>query len=343
MSYTRRDFGKVAVSGIALAQAAAAQAPETIAASPAAGKIKWAYMDHWTMRSQRGWVAPQMGPQYADRFYKALVGVGFQAVDPFDFRLNALIQVFGSAKKVEQFAQDRGIERFVNVFGNSGVEFPHLPEAHDDAVRRFEAKLKLYEGIKLDTFIVMPGARYWLVEPVTDEKIKRMAECWTKVGRKTMEHGIKLTCHHEFYCCLHTREEIDKFYSYADPQYVGFFIDTAQHQIAGLDPTELYVKYHDRVTGFHFKDTHNVDLRGDYRTPPDPERVAATTYRWFWEMGTPQGLVDFPKLMKALKDFNYIGWLTVEHDKADIGGANYAESTCHAKWYIDNVLAKIYA
>jgi len=204
MSYTRRDFGKAAISGLALAQASqGAQVASN--SSGSAPKIKWSYMDHWSMRSARGWVAPQLAPKYADRFYKALVGVGFQAVDPFDFRLNALIQVFGSAKKVEQFAQDRGIERFVNVFGNSGVEMPHLPEAHDDAVRRFEAKLKLYEGIKLDTFIVMPGARYWLVEPVTDEKIKRMAECWTKVGRKTMEHGIKLTCHHEFYCSLHTR------------------------------------------------------------------------------------------------------------------------------------------
>ena len=51
---------------------------------------------------------PQLGPKYADRFYKALVGVRFQGVDPFEFRLNALIQHFGSAKKAEQFAQDRG-------------------------------------------------------------------------------------------------------------------------------------------------------------------------------------------------------------------------------------------
>src|SRR5438067_1772345 len=101
MSYTRRDFGKAAVSGIALAQVA--QGAQTVNSAPSpVPKIKWSYMDHWTMRSPRGWVAPQVSPKYADRFYKALVGVGFQAVDPFDFRLNALIQVFGSAKKVEQ-------------------------------------------------------------------------------------------------------------------------------------------------------------------------------------------------------------------------------------------------
>jgi inosose dehydratase len=46
--------------------------------------------------------------------------------------------------------------------------------------------------------------------------------------------------------------------------------------------------------------------------------------------------------MKALKGYNYTGWLTVEHDKADVAEGNYASSTCRAKWYIDNVLSKIY-
>jgi len=349
MPFTRRDFTKAAVSGIALAQVAhlsqLAQAAQSVATAPPppTHRVKWSYMDHWTMRSPRGWVTPQMAPRYADRFYKAIVGVGYKGVDCFDFRLNQMIQMFGSAKAALQFAQDRGVERFPTVFGNGGNERPDLPETHDAVVKSFEDKIKLYEGVDIDNFVVMPGPRYWLVEPVTDEKLKRLADCWNRVGRVTAEHGIKLSCHHEFYCCVHTRAEIDKFYEYADPRYVGLWIDTAQHTIAGIDPTDLYVQYHDRVRGFHFKDTHYVDTRGDYRTPPDPERVASTTYRWFWEMGTPEGLVDFPKLMKALKDFHYTGWLTVEIDKADIGGANYADSACKSKWYIDNVLSKIYA
>ena len=344
MLYSRREFGRLAISALPAAMLAQTGLGESQVESTTSPKnIKWSYMDHWSMRSPRGWISPQLNVRSADRFFKQVAGVGFQGVDPFDFRLNQLIRVFGSAKKAEEFAQDRGIERFVNVFGNGPIAMPHLRETHDAAVKAFEDKMKLYEGIKIDTLIVMPGARYWLVEPVTDEKIKVIAECWNRVGRKTMEHGIKLSCHHEFYCCLHTQEEIDKFYSYADPRYVFFFLDTAQHQIAGVDPVNLYIKYHDRIAGFHFKDTHNVDTRGDYRTPPDPERVAATTPRWFWEMGTQEGLVDFPRLMKAMKDFNYRGWVTVEHDKAEIGGANYAESTCRAKWYVDNVLTKIYA
>ncbi len=305
-------------------------------------KLKWSYMDHWSVLSPRGFVAPQLGPKYADRFYKAIAGIGFQGVDPFEFRLNALIQHFGSARKAEQFAQDRGIERFVNIFVCFYNDQSHVREYHDGIVNAFEAKLKQYQDIKIDNFIVMPASRYCQIEPVTDGKIKGMAECWNRVGKLTKEHGVKLTCHHEFYCGLHHREELDKFYAWTDPEYVYLFLDTAQHKIAGIDPTDLYVKYHDRVSGFHFKDTHYVDLRDDYRTPPDPERVAATTPRWFWEMGTEKGLVDFPRLMKAMKDLKYEGWVSVEHDKADVGG-NYAESTCHAKWYIDNVLTRIYA
>ena len=63
----------------------------------------------------------------------------------------------------------------------------HVREFHDGVVAAFEAKLKQYEDIKIDNFIVMPAARYWMVEPVTDEKIKLMGECWNRVGEMTKD------------------------------------------------------------------------------------------------------------------------------------------------------------
>jgi len=305
-------------------------------------RIKWTYMDHWTMLTGRGWVAPALGRPYLDRFYKQIAALGYQGVDLFEFRAYALLHHFGSIKKCQEFAQDRGIDRFVNVFTVEAGKTPHLPETHAEAVAQFEGKVKMFEGIEVDHFIVMPGQHYWMVEPVTDDKIKHMADCWNKVGYMLSKHGIKLGCHHEFYCCLHTQKEIDTFYAETDPRYVHLFLDTAQHQISGVDPVALYEKYHDRVSCFHFKDTHHVDHNDDYRTPPDAERCASTTPRWFWQLGTPKGLVDFPSLMEALKRHSYQGWISTEHDKADIGG-NYAEATATGKWYIDNVLSKIYA
>ncbi len=135
-------------------------------------------------------------------------------------------------------------------------------------------------------------------------------------------------------------EQLDLFFDYTDPEYVFFFCDTAQHTIAGVDPVQMFRDYRDRCTGFHFKDTHNVDDHEAYRTPPDPELMAPQVTRWFYEMGTDGGLVDFPALMQEIVASGYDGWLTVEHDKAELGGGSYAEATCVAKWYIDNVLAE---
>jgi sugar phosphate isomerase/epimerase len=67
--------------------------------------------------------------------------------------------------------------------------------------------------------------------------------------------------------------------------------------------------------------------------------MAPQVTRWFYEMGEG-GLVDFPTLMKEIVTSGYDGWLTVEHDKAELGGGSYAEATAVAKWYIDNVLAE---
>ena len=75
---------------------------------------------------------------------------------------------------------------------------------------------------------------------------------------------------------------------------------------------------------------------------PDAEVMAPTTDRWFYEMGTEGGLVDFPALYGAMKDTNWQGWVGVEHDKADVGGGNYPESTAIAAWYLRNVLRPIH-
>jgi predicted metal-dependent phosphoesterase TrpH len=70
--------------------------------------------------------------------------------------------------------------------------------------------------------------------------------------------------------------------------------------------------------------------------------MAPQVTRWFYEMGEG-GLVDFPTLMKEIVRSGYDGWLTVEHDKAELGGGSYAEATAVAKWYIANVLAEAQA
>jgi inosose dehydratase len=309
--------------------------------------IKWSYMDHWLTGSPKGLTSPYISVDYMDRYIKQLASLGFTGFDTFGFRLGQFSELFGSVKKFERFIQDRGMEKLTGVFSAmpnvTKARAPHVRSTHDVIFRDMEQVAHAVDGLTgVENFVVMPSSTYFEVEPVTDEKIKVMADLWNRVGKMTQEHGMKLTCHLEFWGAIRTEEQIDKFFRWTDPAYVYYFCDGAQHVIAGVDPLNLYLKLHDRCSGIHLKDTHNVDLNGEYRLPPDPEIIAKSVKRWFWEVGTPEGLVDYPVLMKALKEYNYSGWICVEHDKADVEGGNFAESTCISKWYIDNVLAKIF-
>lgn len=309
--------------------------------------LRWSYMDHWRIDTDQGQVSQYSSLERFDAFVKQIAALGFEGIETFDFHLGVMKELFGTLENCRTFLQERGIDRVLSLFHaimfDKRQTAPHIRETHDYIVKYAEYVVSNAAGLGVENLIVMPAGQYHDVEPVTDDKLRACAEVWSRVGKMTKKYGIKTCCHHEFYCGIHSAEQIRKFYEWSDPEYVYWYCDTAQHVIAGVDPVELYVRLHDRCGGFHLKDTHNVDLNGDYRQRPESEVTAPTTRRWFWEMGTAEGLVDFPTLFKAMKELNYQGWVSVEHDKADVGGGNYPESTAIAAWYIQNVLKKIYA
>ena len=309
--------------------------------------IRWQYAEHWRTPSAKGPVNQFASKREMDRFIKQLAAIGFKGLGMFVWNLNAVTTMFGSVKGYRDFMADRGLEKIVDIFfaqpNSTRHAALHRRETHPLVERIFENFMHSAEGSGAENLVVMPSNAYVDMEPVTDDKIAVLADLWNRVGRTASQYGLKLGCHHEFWCGIRTEQQIDRFYELTDPDYVHLFIDTAQHTIAGVDPVALYGRYHDRVCGFHFKDTLNVDTQEDYRSNPDAELVAGTTRRWFYEMGAPGGLVDFPAMMRALKAHGYRGWIGVEHDKADIGGGNYPQSTALSMWYARNVLAPIYS
>lgn len=309
--------------------------------------LRWAYMDHWRIDTPQGQLSQYSSIDRLDGFVKQISVLGFEAIETFDFHVGVMLDLFGSLENCRDFLQERGIDRVLSLF--HAVMFdrhrsaPHIRASHDQIIGNAERVVASATGLGVQNLLVMPASQYYDMEPVTDDKLRACAELWSRVGEMTLRYGIKTCCHHEFYCGIHHREQVLKFYAWSDPRYVFWYCDTAQHVIAGVDPVQLYGDLHERCGGFHLKDTHHVDLRGDYRQKPESEVTARTTPRWFWEMGTADGLVDFPALFAAMKDYQYRGWVSVEHDKADVGGGNYPESTAIAAWYIEHVLKKIYA
>ena len=306
-------------------------------------KHKWTYMEHWRAPSPQGPIYQYASMHEMDRFVRQIAAVGFKGLDMFDFNLNQVVEMFGSLPAFEAFLQERGIERLVGIFHAARFtpsQGPHVPESHDGYFERAEALMHRCADIEIENVIIMPLGAYPTVEPVTDEIIKRTADFWSRVGEMTLTHGAKLSAHHEFWGGIRSLEEVEKFYDWSDPETVFFYCDAGQHVIAGVDPVALYERYHDRTSGFHFKDTHDVDVNEEYRAPADAE-LNASVKRWFWEMGTPEGLVDFPALYAAIEKHGYDGWIGVEHDKANIDGGSYAEATAVSMWFVGNVLGGI--
>lgn len=308
--------------------------------------LRWSYMDHWRADTPRGPMTQYGSRRLMDDFVKQISAVGFEGLDMFDFQIYGLTQMFGSIEKYQEYLQDHGITKIVNLFRgimyDPRVADPHVRETHDEIVESTRRMLGMWEGLQIENLIVMPASLYADTAPVTKDKIKAAAECWNRVGEASAEFGVRTTGHHEFFCAIRTEEDILSFYEWTDPRYVSFFCDTAQHCIAGIDPVALYEQLHDRCSGFHFKDTREVDTTQAFANRPDAELMAPQTARWFYEMGAEGGLVDFPRLMHALKEHEFAGWITVEHDKANIGG-DYAESTALSMWYAKHVLREIYS
>jgi inosose dehydratase len=157
--------------------------------------------------------------------------------------------------------------------------------------------------------------------------------------------GLHTVLHIDALSALRTTEELDQLLGMTDSACVNLAFDTAELTIAGHDVVDLYRSYHARVRHFHFKDALAVDTLGEYRLP-NAERAMILAggkrkiRRWFSEMGTPEGLVDFPSLLRAMKELGYSGWIIVESDKAPQPAAS---GMMLNGWYLQRVLKPLLA
>ena len=161
----------------------------------------------------------------------------------------------------------------------------------------------------------------------------------------TRSLGLQTVLHLDALSALRTTAELDQLLAMTDASSVNLAFDTAELTIAGNDVVRLYRTYHQRVRHFHFKDALAVDTLDEYQLP-NAERAMILAggkrkiRRWFSEMGTPEGLVDFPGLVRAMKELGYSGWIIVESDK---GPQPAASGMMLNGWYLQRVLKPLLA
>ena len=82
-----------------------------------------------------------------------------------------------------------------------------------------------------------------------------------------------------------------------DPRWFSLAPDTGHLAAGGSDPVEVFETYRDRIVHAHFK---------DYRRPSGGGRGR------FLPLG--EGDIDFPALVRIMRDARFDGWADVELD-----------------------------
>ncbi len=254
---------------------------------------------------------------------------------------------FGSQERFNLFLHECNLDKVVSWYYDPGSFIqeentfgrdPADPKAHAGIIEAVEPFARYLQGLGGSFIVVRPMLSYWQAAPVTGDKIRAAAACWNKVGRMTGNYGIKVLLDPDFLCAIRSVEDLDHLLAETDPAYVGLAINTADFKLAGMDPVAVFEKHADRVSLFYFKDVQVEDTLSEYKLE-HADSILNTggqrkIERWFWEMGRPEGLVDFPALFKSIKAHSFDGWIMAESDQSP----NPAESAMLNCWYIRHEL-----
>ena len=255
---------------------------------------------------------------------------------------------YGSAAAFTGLLRQLGIEAVCSWYFDPGepigeelspgrsVLDPGDHKAISESVQPFAEFLAAAGGSRL-VVRALPSA--WQAGELSAAALATAAEGWNKVGAATADRGVRVSLHVDCLSAAADAATLGALLEATDPALVGLTIDTAELTLAGLEPVAVYRRHRDRVDHVHLKDTRHVDESGE-RLAPHAEAAmlqaggARGVDRWFYECGTPGGLVDFPALLAELRADGYPGWLVFESEQTP----NPASSVMLNGWYARQVL-----
>jgi inosose dehydratase len=216
---------------------------------------------------------------------------------------------------------------------------PRNRDDHAAIVASAKPFIDFLAAIGGEQLVVRPVGSAWMAPPLTREDIAAIGDVWNRVGELAAASGVSLSLHYDCLGAVHTEEELTQLLAETDPALGGLALDTAELTIGGIDPVAFYNQHHDRVTHVHLKDTRYTDTGDEYRMPGAETTMlrgggGRRIQRWFYELGTEDGLVDVPGFVAALRAHDYPGWVVVESDH----GGNPAELAMLNSWYLQHEL-----
>ena len=266
-----------------------------------------------------------------DRILRYHFATGYEGIEVAPWDLPEMMALFGTPHNFAQFAKERGV-KISGMF--HGANDSHLSSKLNEVFAEGKKAIDLLESFGGRHLNICPANNYFGTGPLSEGEVKNAAKALTEIGKYAMDHGIQIGIHNEFFCAIN-KDNHRRFIDLTDPRYVFYCLDTAQIAIIGEDMSKFYEDYHERICTFHLKDTASCSLPDEVRYSKDIEIVDDGT-RWFWEPG--EGVLDFKKLWKLLKKYQFEGWVTVETD----GTPDLLASMALTSYYVNHELAPIY-
>ena len=201
----------------------------------------------------------------------------------------------------------RSVEEEIEAVG------PHLALLADNG-----ARVMVY-GEVADSIQGSPQPLYKRPRFFTAAQWDGYADRLTRFAKHTLAHGVRVAYHHHMGAYVEAPADVDELMRRVGPE-VGLLFDTGHMTFAGGDAVAMLAKHVHRVCHVHCKDVR-----------PDVIRLARNNDWSFLEsvingaFTVPgDGAIDFPAVIRLLRDNGYTGWLVVEAEQDPVVAPAYA-------------------
>jgi inosose dehydratase len=228
---------------------------------------------------------------------------GYEGTEMFD---GNLVEYADRPEEFRETLSSAGLE-LVSVY--TGANFIYA-DILPDELHRIRRAAELAATFGAERLVVGGGARR--AAGTTGEDYSRLGTALDRVTDIAEEFGLSASFHPHLGTIVESPGELDRLMSQTR---IGFCPDTAHLAAGGADPAAVIRQYPDRIRHVHLK---------DFRQDP------------FQFLPLGEGDLDFPDIIRAIKESGYDSWLMVELDSYDGDPKAAAEIS---KKYLDKILA----
>jgi inosose dehydratase len=230
---------------------------------------------------------------------------GYEGFEAFDGNLAAFAE---RPEVLTELLTRTGLE-LVSVY--TGANFVYA-DVLPDELHRIRTACELARTFGAARLVVGGGARR--AAGTTDEDYRRLAAGLDTVVDLAAEHGLEASYHPHLGTIVESPAELDRL---MEQTRIGFCPDTAHLAAGGGDPAAQIRQYADRLRHVHLKDIALESLQ-------------------FLPLG--RGDLDFPDIVRAVREADYDSWLVVELDAYDGDPREAAESS---RGYLQQLLGDL--